>query len=308
MAATAIVVLILSAMTATASNKGLYFRSLLQINYDCAVPLFMVNQDDAVYYGWLNLSTIFPQMELVGTFTIRNRSDDTLRLAPQNQSYLQYLKLQYAYRGENGIKMAFPVQLKEVGVSVYDSTTPSYGQGNSLPPHWFTDVNASCLWNDLGTLEPRVIEFQWVFDNSVAASQDSTITQAYYEGRIDTFKILLNPQNRLDSIYYFNMLAKKEFAAENMQATLSLCQQALRLDSLNFNALERITDTLWRLRRFNEAETYAHRDISILQNYLSSIVNHLGKSEVSYYLSNMQQRLHKIQQHEDWQAIGSPRQ
>jgi tetratricopeptide (TPR) repeat protein len=298
--------------TTTAAENPLSKLSIysnLQINYDAEILRALVSEAEAAYYDWRNETAIFPENTLIGTFKIVNLTADTLKLELTGQPLLKDLTLTYSYRGDSTKESAnLTILPVEVVSTVSDSVYPCWGQGNVLPPHASVEVNATCPWDTLTRLKPQTIEFRWIFDNSEAAQQDSNILPVRYTSNIFAFKKLLNPANRLDSVYYQNMLADLRFGSHDYQTALNLCNQTLRLDSLNFKALELATDICWKMGNYKEALVYVKKGIDLLQRQLPGITNSIAREEVSYYLSTMEQRKEKISQHETWCPVGYPRQ
>ncbi|MCX6639134.1 MAG: hypothetical protein NTW14_01460 [bacterium] len=287
--------------------EKVHCRTALQINYASEIPPHLIPSQDAGYYGWLNLTNIFPQQNLTGVFSIKNITTDTLKLAPIGQPLLQYLHLAYSYRGDSThVQSIVPIQITESIAFSNNEKLPSYGQINYLPPDGSVGVYIDCLWDNLAKLEPRIVEFQYIYDNSAVAYKDTSIALTIFQSRIDTFKLKTTLDNRLDSIYFYIIQAENQYDLGNLQSSIDFCKRILQLDSANFIATRKITDALWRLQRFEDAELYAQKGIDLLQNPPppDSLTVTLGNER--YLLTTMQKRLELIKKREEWRSVDYP--
>jgi tetratricopeptide (TPR) repeat protein len=303
------IVLGLAACTAVIAqpSQGLHFSSSLQINQDPGMVRVLVSDEEMIYLLHLSAFKVFPGSFLRGIFRIENRTDDTLKISPQGQALLQYLSLEYTSQGDTlQSTLKVPYRYVENIYSYPDTTLPTWAQASSLPPHAFSQLDAICSWDQLSKLPPGLAEFQWSYDNSIAILQDSTLTMASYRGRLIPFNLTLQPENRADSIYYLNRLAKVANSKGDFARSLDLCQQILALDSNNFRALETSADVLWKMARFSKAISFAMRGKKLVENAADSLRARgilVTYDDAGHWIDRMQFLIDKCQKREKWKGV-----
>ncbi len=281
----------------------------LQIN---SLYQIVANQQDPEIvhrYHVLDQTANFPENYLKGDFYIGNFTNDTLRLAPQGKPLLSYLQLRYKYRGDtssatSSIEFNY-VEVKTNIANIGEPSTflPIWGQSSFLPPQANAELDVSVGWSELSKLTPGILDFQWVYDNTSDAAQDSTITPVQYKGRLKWFDVGATPQDRLDSLYYFDFLARhRVYSADSVARGLEICLQMLQMDSSYYWACLLATDALWRMGRFNEALAYAARGIKIIDDALQANPK-IDYDHGRYYADILNDRIALIQNHESFRSI-----
>ncbi|MCX6640575.1 MAG: hypothetical protein NTW14_08860 [bacterium] len=275
----------------------------------------LTSMDDTYRILWLDQTAVFSGTNLTGRFTMRNRTADTLKLSPRGIPLVQYLKLFYTSHLDSSIALQeFQMQIKETVTTRGDYTQPIMSGGSVLLPHATIELDVTCLWEDLLKIAPtqQIIDFQFIWDNTAAAAQDSSIYGIRFAGRSRGFNINKIPATRADTLYSLYLQAFRQtygglenmpFSGGDLQAGFSLCQQMMQIDSLNFWACRTATDALWKLERFDEAAIYANKGVNILEEQLPSLINPKVKSDTQFYIKSMQDRFDLIEKHEPFRIM-----
>ena len=281
----------------------------LQINSLYQIVANQQNPEIMHRFHVLDQTALFPENYLIGDFYIGNFTDDTLKLAPQSEPLLQYLQLRYRYRNDTSSTIKSiainSVEVKTNVANVGESSTflPAWGQSSFLPPNTNAEISASVGWAELSKLTPGIVDFQWVYDNTEDADQDSTITPVQYKSRIKWFDVGVTPKDKIDSLYYLDFLARhRVYSADSVARGLEICQQILQLDSSYYWACLLATDALWKLGRFNEATTYALRGINLIDDALLANPK-IDYDHGRYYIDILNDRIEFIQNHEPYRRI-----
>jgi hypothetical protein len=280
-----------------------FFGSGLQVNYSAHYLPTLYSQAKVDRYLFLDQTAIFPGVELIGTFMIINQSSYTVKLATAGQPILQFIKLVYSY--EDSIHQdSLDVDLHELVYIYGDSTGHLWGKSNILPSQAFIKTDGYCYSETLSVLHYGFLKFNWVFDNTEAAKWDTTITPVRWVSEDYLFKYTL-PETRMDSIYFFDQRGFYLNSKREFQDALEFSLKTLRLDSLDYDALEIASDVLWKMNRFNEALVYAQRGKQVIQNAAQTIAGRGG--EVDYdntqrFIDRMNFFIDKCQKREPWQG------
>ncbi|MCX6640468.1 MAG: hypothetical protein NTW14_08320 [bacterium] len=268
----------------------------------------LTSMEDTRRILWLDQTAVFSGTDLIGHFSMRNRTADTLKLSPQGIPLVQYLKLIYAFHLDSSITpQEFPMQIKETVTVRGDYTEPLMSGGSVLLPHATMELDVTCLWDDLLKIAPtqQIIDFLFIWDNTAAVEQDSGIYGNRFAGRSQGFNINKIPATRIDTLYVLHLQSDRLNRSNGQLEALAICNQMLQIDSLNFWACRTATDALWKLERFDEAAIYANRGLKILQDHLPWIRNPAIQDEAKFHVKYMQERLALIEKHESFRAYRS---
>jgi hypothetical protein len=281
-----------------------YFESGLQVNYSSHYLPTLYSQAKVDRYLFLDQTMIFPGAELIGEFLIRNNSDISLKLGSNGQPLKQFIGIQFTYEDSLGTSHPLEASIREVVYVYTDSVETSWGEKNFLPSKGKVQVNGNCYWSALAQLHYGFLKLNWVFDNTQVAQTDSSITPVRWVSEDYLFKYSL-PETRVDSIYYFNQRGFYLNSKREFQEALEFSLKTLRLDSLDYDALEIASDVLWKMNRFNEALVYAQRGKQVIQNAAQTIAGRGG--EVDYdntqrFIDRMNFFIDKCQKREPWQG------
>ncbi|MCX6640744.1 MAG: tetratricopeptide repeat protein [bacterium] len=293
---------LISVSSVAGDSTNLYFDSGLQVNYSAHFLPVLYSQAKIRQYLYLDQTTIFPGAELTGTFLISNRSSDTLKLAPVGQPLLQFIKMFYHYKDSLSTDRNINVDLHELVYSFTDSVAPSWGKKNYLPPNASVQTDGYCYWEALSELHYGFLKINWVFDNSIAAQTDSTITRVFWRSEDYLFNYTW-PETRMDSIYYFDQRGFYLNSKEKFEEALEFSQKVLRLDSLDYDALQIAADVLWKMNRFDEALIYAERGKNMLEDAAQSMRDRGGwvrDEDIDPYVAKMNFFITKCQNREKW--------
>ncbi|MCX6640471.1 MAG: hypothetical protein NTW14_08335 [bacterium] len=303
--AIALVLSILASHHALAAEKqNISIRSQSQINYSYEIQASISGNSILEQYGFSDDATVFPGIGLACVVTLLNQSKDTLRLAESGQNILQFLRLNYSKNNDPDREVKhFQTQL----VPTLDSTVPdslqNLAEGNILPPHRIIEVQAFPSWDELYSLCPDTLDFFWSFNNSEGVRSDSTITLLREECSRFTVKILPNPLNKADSIYYFNEQAKDLNQKGKLQESYNMSLQVLQMDSMNVTATITAIDILWKMSQFTDALKMAQKEYSLIKeiaDYDKMRGAFHGADNDNKYLKKIAFFITKCQNREKW--------
>ncbi|MCX6639133.1 MAG: tetratricopeptide repeat protein [bacterium] len=293
---------LISLSSLASDSTNFYFDSGLQVNYSAHFLPVLYSQAKIRQYLYLDQTTIFPGAELIGTFMMLNRSTNIIKLAPEGQFISQYIQLIYSYEDSTSIEKSLPVDNHDA-VNVYsDSVGVIWGKKTFLPPKASVKVDGYCHWEALSELHYGFLKINWVFDNRIAAKTDSTITRVYWQSEDYLFKYTW-PETRMDSIYYFDQRGFYLNSKEKFEEALEFSQKVLRLDSLDYDALQIAADVLWKMNRFDEALIYAERGKKMLEDAAQTMRDRGGvvrNDDIDPYIEKMTFFITKCQNREKW--------
>jgi hypothetical protein len=303
---------------------------------DCVFDHIGINISSSTDNYFLNLRerAVFPGHDLIGRFQMSNETGDTLFFSETGAPLAKYITLEYYYPDETGkgvevesgrqnqsgsplyeiekrSKYPWPENARPVGsiqiryVENDGETLPvgaysSAGKLNMLPPGGDILISSVCPSNELVRLKSGNVRFRWVFNNLDALKRDSIVTAMRYEGRVFSRIIKGKMENRLDSLYYWNFEAQRFNAMEKFAQSVEVCQRILELDSTSLDALEALSDVLWKMNRFEEAIPYAQRGAQIIGAFIAKAGAVADAMEAGYYLNIFESRIDKCQRREKW--------
>jgi hypothetical protein len=291
--------------TATAGEiSKLDIRSDLQVFYSSDALQGLVSDEQMNYFMHLDLTSVFPGTPLKGGLTLRNRTADTLWLAPPGKSIIDYAQLRFRASRDT---LSAP---HEIRISRVESVEVRHGvirqgfsHGTFLPPHVSIEISITCAWEDLERLKPGIYDFAIFWSNMADSTFEERLYPIHYEARAIPFWIDKRPDTRLDTIYVLQMQSRRLFNQGLPDSALSLCNELLQTDSTDIWALKIATDAAWKLNRFERAAAYAGQAVSVLSNRLTVVDNTPFADEVRSFLQIMQERLNLIRRGETYRII-----
>jgi hypothetical protein len=266
-----------------------------------------ITDDQLAEYRNISNSVIFPGLGLIGSFTMINLTEDTIKIAPANEGMPQYLKLEIRNAQDDAsVFQNISIKTAELAKARGDSILPSWGHGNIIPPKSNIQVDASCAWEDIVQTGLIEIECRWLFDNNPAILKDTSIKAVRYEGDSKIFRILLSPETSVDSIYTLYIQARIKNIERKYQNVVSLCSQILEIDSTFYDAVLLITEALWRLGQYEEGLIHARKGVEVLQEFIDRMGGDFH-GDGQYEIDKMQERISKMERKEAWSPVGYPR-
>lgn len=275
-------------------NEGdITFQYSLRTDLSAPMPPPYLRKGETGYYDYMGRKNlIYHGMKLIGSFKMGNNSLDTVKLALDNELVSSHLRLEFS-------QDRFATQINPIKASFTTITKEGdFYKGNLISPMDYMEISVVCEWVDIAKIDSDTVLFRYTFDNSDAAIYDNRVIPIRQSTDFVRFKII-PLKTKLDSINYLDMQAQNMYARDDLQGSITMSLEMLRLDSTNFNPYYTITVALWKMNQFDEAIVWAQKAADIIK-WWREFGNYYVTSDNGEYYLLMQRIINKCHGREKW--------